>query len=168
MHEIRLINDSVAYTPFQGPKQPGSVKARGTEEPSVISSTAILQTQAAACDGPEEVNAFNASQKGLSTVPLAVQTQSSGPKVSQTREHSVQGPNGIDLLHSNINRLEKLERRLMRGERHGNRKRSQAVEQAEHENEATFGKETKRKGKKERKNWRFAYDLYCKEIISGS
>ena len=124
LHEIKLINDSVAYTPFPVPKQPGSVKARGADEPSVMNSTAMLQSQAAAENEPEEVNAFNSSQKGLSTVPLVVQHQSSGPKVSQTREQSVQGTNGIELLHSNINRLEKLERRLMRGERHGNRKRS--------------------------------------------
>ena len=50
------------------------------------------------------------------------------PKGSQTREHSTHEKNGIELLHSNINRLEKLERRLMRGERHANRKKSQAVE----------------------------------------
>ena len=75
-----------------------------------------------------EVNAFNASQKGLTTVPLVVQDQSSAPKGSQTRDNSTHEKNGIELLHSNINRLEKLERRLMRGERHANRKKSQAVE----------------------------------------
>ena len=41
-------------------------------------------------------------------------------------------------------------------------------EHGENENEATFGKDNRRKGKKEKKNWRFAYDLYCKELISGS
>ena len=88
----------------------------------------------------------------------------------QTRENSVgPGPNpDIDLLHSNIARLEKLERRLMRGERHANRKKSGANEHGEHEHEATFGRENRRKGKKEKKNWRFAYDLYCKELISGN
>ena len=41
-------------------------------------------------------------------------------------------------------------------------------EQGEDEQEATFGKENRRKAKKEKKNWRFAYDLYCKELISGN
>ena len=41
-------------------------------------------------------------------------------------------------------------------------------EHGENEHEATFGKDCRRKGKKEKKNWRFAYDLYCKELISGS
>ena len=43
-----------------------------------------------------------------------------------------------------------------------------ANEHGENEHEATFGRENKRKAKKEKKNWRFAYDLYCKELISGN
>ena len=54
----------------------------------------------------------------------------------------------------------------MRGGRSGNRKKSMFNDKDE-QNEATFGRD-RRKGKKEKKNWRFAYDLYCKELMNGT
>ena len=51
----------------------------------------------------------------------------------------------------------------MRGR--GHRKKSSRVPEPE-EPSKTRGDETKRKSKKKSKNWRFAYDLYCKELMS--
>ena len=83
-----------------------------------------------------------------------------------SRENSL-GKNGIEQLTTNIQKLEKLERRLMRGGRSGNRKKSMFNDKEE-PNDTTFGRENRRKAKKEKKNWRFAYDLYCKELMTGN
>ena len=74
----------------------------------------------------------------------------------------------IDMLHQNLQKLERLERRLMRGR--GHRKKSTAAAAGEAW-EASKGKgpdAAQRKSRKKGKNWRFAYDLYCKELISSN
>ena len=74
----------------------------------------------------------------------------------------------IDMLHQNLQKLERLERRLMRGR--GHRKKSTAGAAGEAW-EASKGKgpdAAQRKSRKKGKNWRFAYDLYCKELISSN
>lgn len=101
------------------------------------------------------------------------------------------GSSKIDMLQQNLQKLEKLERRLMRGrgqkEAAKNRqKSSRAVHNDTEDRTVVFhndntghhghtskskGADTStaaRKSKKKGKNWRFAYDLYCKEIISSN
>ena len=67
----------------------------------------------------------------------------------------------IDMLQQNLDKLAKLERRLMRGR--GHRKKSSRPQADDLVEQKT--KDTQKKMKKKGKNWRFAYDLYCKEII---
>lgn len=73
----------------------------------------------------------------------------------------------IDMLHQNLQKLERLERRLMRGR--GHRKKSTAAAGEAWEASRSKGADAaQRKSRKKGKNWRFAYDLYCKELISSN
>lgn len=55
----------------------------------------------------------------------------------------------------------------MRGKGH-RRKLSKVVDPTDSYKVGTDERSIPRKGKKKGKNWRFAYDLYCKEIITSN
>ena len=111
----------------------------------------------------EQINTSNVGSKQLSRVNSTEREMSS---------------NKIDKLQQNLAKLEKLERRLMRG-RGKSKKSSRMPEGSEmkgemeattttHGKHAAKSKDEKKSKKKRAKNWRFAYDLYCKELISGN
>ena len=69
----------------------------------------------------------------------------------------------IELLQQNLQRLERLEKRLMRGRSQRKKSNMCKQQQEEGENIEKFNKKSKSK----KKNWRFAYDLYCKELLTN-
>ena len=59
----------------------------------------------------------------------------------------------------------------MRGRGNKSKKQQRGAEHSENASKHEQGKgqeEHKKKGKKKSKNWRFAYDLYCKELINAN
>jgi len=78
--------------------------------------------------------------------------------------HHTESATRIDMLQQNLEKLAKLERRLMRGR--GHRKKSLRPNAEDFLDPRV--KEGQKKMKKKGKNWRFAYDLYCKEIINSN
>jgi hypothetical protein len=89
---------------------------------------------------------------------------------TQSLEHR-ENKNVVKQLKSNIERLEKLEKRLMKGKH--NKKTSRITSLDSQDNYQLMDanrmqSEVTGKNKKGKKNWRFAYDLYCKEIITSN
>ena len=183
LKEINQINDSVKYSVKHSARHSAMNEAvklnhsmssiegmtadeneySASKKPKVEHSLSMTQSMALKHIPLEQINTSNVGSKQLSRVNSTDRDVSS---------------NKIDKLQQNLAKLEKLERRLMRG-RGKSKKSSRMPEGSEmkgemeattttHGKQAAKSKDEKKSKKKRAKNWRFAYDLYCKELISGN
>ena len=116
-------------------------------------------------DSLENADVANSQSYGLTRLNSADQTQSNG-SLDYKKESKV-----VKQLKSNIEKLERLERRLMKGKHKKHSSRITSLDSQDNYQLMDTNKylmEQSGKSKKGKKNWRFAYDLYCKEIISSN